>query len=179
MKKIIPFILMILLSNIIISQGQKTEPNQSNAEIFSFRSGSLIEKQFKEVGKVGKTEIKIVKLTDMISGESVSSLRIQRAFIGKYNSDTKIASLDTDEIDALVKSIEIIQKQVFDFPPENYTEISFRSRSGFVAGCYWSKDSWKPYIQIKKHDGKSLLTISKSDFLILLELLKQAKNELN
>ncbi|MBG6129407.1 hypothetical protein IWQ47_001290 [Aquimarina sp. EL_43] len=178
MKKIIPLIFLFIYIT-IFSQDQKTNLNQSNAEIFSNKSGSLIEKQFKEVGKVDKTEIKIVKLTDMISGESISSLRLERRFIDKYTSDTKIASLDTDEISALIKSIEIIRGQVFSFPPENYTEISFRSRSGFEAGCYWNKNIWKPYIQFKKNDRKSLLRLNKPDFLNLLALIKQAKKELN
>ncbi|WP_074406089.1 hypothetical protein [Aquimarina megaterium] len=172
-------IIILLVSNLIISQNQEVKSKQSNAEIFSNKSGSLIEKQFKEVGKVGKTEIKIVKLTDMISGESISSLRLERRFIDKYTSDTKIASLDTDEISALIKSIEIIRDQVFNFPPENYTEISFRSRSGFEAGCYWNKNIWKPYIQFKKNDRKSLLRLNKPEFLNLLTSIKQAKKELN
>ncbi|WP_282087067.1 hypothetical protein [Aquimarina algiphila] len=171
-------LILVLISNIIISQDQKTEPKQSNAEIFSTKSGTLIEKQFKDVGKIGLTELKIIKFTDMISGQSISSLRFERKVSGKYSSDTKIASLDVDEIDALIKSIEIINKDVFNFPSENYTEIRFQSRSGFEAGCYWSKDNWKPYIQIKKRDRKSLAILSKDDFLSLLELLKQVKKQL-
>ncbi|MBP2831883.1 hypothetical protein J8281_06750 [Aquimarina sp. U1-2] len=178
MEKIVLTLLLTLVSIVGIAQDQKIDPKQSNAEIFSAKSGTLIEKQFRKAGKIGLTELKIIKLTDMISGQSISALRFELEVSGKYSSDTKIASLDIDEIDALIKSIQVINEDVFNFPPENYTEITFRSRSGFKAGCYWSKDQWKPYIQIEKHDRKSLVRLSKGDFLTLLELLKQVKEEL-
>lgn len=175
MKKI----LVILFLAYNVCWGQNSTENISNAELFSSKAGTLIEKEFIDIGKIGKTEIQILKITDMIDGESICSLRISQEVKDTYSSDTKIAQLDSDEIDGLIKSMNIIKESVFGVNPPNYTEITFRSRSGFEAGCFWSsKVAWSTYLQIKRNDRNSMVFLKRADFDELLILLEIAKNKI-
>lgn len=176
MKGLITICLLILSFAIAFSQDKKE--SMSNAELFSSQAGTLIEKEFIDLGKIGKTEIQILKITDMISGKSVSSFRITQEVKGSYSSDTKIAHLDSDEINGLIKSMNIIKESVFGVTANNYIEITFRSRSGFEAGCFWSKNEWVSYMQLEKYDRKSMILLQRGDFDKFLELLELAKNKI-
>ena len=119
MKGLITTCLLIL--SFALSFSQDKNESMSNAELFSSQAGTLIEKEFVDVGNIGKTEVQILKITDMISGESIRSLRIKQEVKGSYSSDTKIASLDSDEIDGLIKSMNVIKESVFGITAKNYT----------------------------------------------------------
>ncbi|WP_350289829.1 hypothetical protein [uncultured Croceitalea sp.] len=176
MKKLL--LLFVLMSLIKPCLSQEIKETFSNSELFSTQSGTLIEKEFIDIGNVGKTEIQILKITDMISGESISSLRITRKIRDSYSTDTKIANLDSDEIDGLIKSIKVIKESVFGSVASNYTEITFRSRSGFQAGCYRSKNDWQTYLQMEKNDSKSMVWLKKDEFIQFLKLLENAKSKI-
>ena len=74
-----------------------------------------------------------------------------------------------------MKSIKIIQEKIFPSTPGNYTEVSFRSRSGFDAGCYSKKDGWSAYMKLEKFDSNSYVFMDKEDLIKLLILLEKAK----
>ncbi len=171
-------LIISLLLICTIAFGQEKKENVSNAELFSSQAGTLIEKEFIDLGNIGKTEIQILKITDMISGKSVRSLRITQKVKGSYSSDTKIAHLDSDEIDGLIKSMNVIKKSVFGTSAKNYTEITFRSRGGFETGCFWSKNDWSTYLQIEKYDRKSMVWLNRDDFDEFLDLMELAKTKI-
>ena len=177
MKKIVLALLAILLSTITIAQDQKINSNKSNAEIFSSKSGTLIEKTFQDIGKYNKIKLQVEKFTDMISGTSIKALRIEE--LGGFNTAIRNASLDVDEVDGLIKSIRIINNEVLDVIPKNYTEVTFYSRSGLKAGCFLYRNKWNIYIQLNKHDLQSTIRLKRSGILQLLELLENAKSQLN
>ncbi|NER17015.1 hypothetical protein [Spongiivirga citrea] len=177
MKGIIVSIFLLATTHLTLSQNKNIEEHASNTEKFSSRAGALIEKEFIELGTINKMEVQILKITDMISGDSISSLRVQNYAASNYSS-TKIANLDTDEIDGLIKSLKIINGNVLTSTVENYTEISFKSRSGFEAGCYWSKGKWILYLKIDKNDRNSMILLKQNDYIKLIRLLELAKNQL-
>ena len=67
MKNTIKIVFALLVFNVTLSQERSKE--LSNAELFSSQKvGTLIEKEFIDVGQINNnTEIKILKITDMIS----------------------------------------------------------------------------------------------------------------
>lgn len=178
MKKLLVVLISIMTFTASYGQTNTKEKELSNAEKFSSKSGTLIEKEFVDVGTLKKVEIKVIHYTDLISNESVSALRFEYEVTGSYSSDTKIASLDADEIDGLIKSIKMMQESVFTSTPTNYTEVTYQSRGGFEAGCYWSKGDWSTYLKLEKYDGKSYVFLKKDDFPELLKLLEKAKTML-
>lgn len=179
MAKIFLTLALIIACFLTLAQQPKTkEQETSNAEKFSERSGSLIQKAFIDIGDLKKCELKVIHYTDLVSNQKTSALKFEYDYKSTYSSDTKAAVLDADEIDGLIKSIRIIQDKIFPSTPTNYTEVSFRSRSGFEAGCYSKKDSWSAYIKLERFDSNSYVFIEKEDLTKLLTLLEQAKAKL-
>lgn len=170
--------LALFLTTIAMTFGQSKEQELSNADKFSAKAGTLIQKEFLDVGTVNKAKIKVIHYKDLISNETVSSVRFEYEVASSYSMDTKIASLDTDEIDGLIKSIKLMQEKVFVSTPTNYTEVTYKSRGGFEAGCYWSKGDWATYLKLEKFDSKSYVFLKKDDFPTLLSLLEKAKTML-
>lgn len=173
MKRLIIVALSLVLVNNTWAQSEPKEYKLSSTEAFSSKVGSLIQKEFVEVGILKKTQVQVVHLTDLISEESISAIRLVYKTSGTY-SRTKIALLDSDEINGLKKAIKIIQDQVLTTTPRNYTEVAFSSRSGFIAGSAWSNYKWRAYIQLKENDSDSIVLLKQADFPILLDLLSEA-----
>lgn len=174
--------ILMLVSGPLCAQDLKDKAAatpSSEADIFSAQAGTLIEKQFAEIGSVRGVQVKVLRLTDIISGKKVSSLRFEYAVKGNYTTDTKIAALDSDEIDGLIKSINTLESKVFTTQRDVYTEVTFQSRSGFQCGAYYEveKNEWKPYLQIEKY-GKSTVFITKIDLIQLLGLVEEAKKKM-
>jgi hypothetical protein len=177
MKKIKFILLSLFITSCIQSFGQDKVETQSKTKKFSENSGSLISKEFIDVGEFKKVKIKVIRLSDLISLKSIVSIRLETDITTKYSTDTKVATLDSDELKGLMTSIQIMQGKVFPSEPVNYTEISFTSLEGFEAGCFWSasKNKWSTYIKIDKYDGKSYVFLEVEDLSKFLELLKAAE----
>lgn len=178
MKKLLFVLISFLMFSLSYGQTDTKEKEISNAEKFSSKAGTLIQKEFIDVGTINKTVVQVIHYSDLISNETVSSVRFEYEVVSSYSTDTKIASLDADEIDGLIKSIRMMQEKVFAMTPTNYTEVTYRSRGGFEAGCYWSKGDWATYLKLEKYDEKSYVFLKKDDFPALLALLEKAKTML-
>ena len=174
MKKMIT-VLMISIVGINGFTQQTNEKELSNAEKFSAKSGTLIQKVFNTIGTFKKCEIQVIEYTDLISNTKQKALKISFDVVSTYSTDTKTAVLDTDEIDGLMKSIKLMQDKVMLTVPTLYTEVSFKSRGGFEAGCFVSKEDWSSYLKLVKNDGKSYVWIEKDDLTTFYDLLSQAK----
>lgn len=177
MKKIILIFGLVVLGQFSFCQqvGKAKEQEISNAEKFSERAGTLVQKEFIDIGTLKKCEIRVAKFTDLISGQKSSAVRFEYEYKGSYTSDTKIAMLDEDEIDGLMKSIKIIQEKVLPTVTSNYIEVNFRSRSGFAAGCFSKKDSWTTFMKLERYDSNSYVFMDKDDLAQLLAILQKAK----
>lgn len=171
-------VILALAIGICSGQSQIEKDQQSRADLFSLQSGTLIKKVFIDIGSINKAEIQVVHYTDLISSESISAVKFEYKVTSSYSSDTKSASLDSDEIDELIKSLIIIRDSIFPSSPTTYEEIRYRSRGGFEAGCYWSKSDWSAYLKLEKYDSKSYVFLQKEDFPELLNLLKKAQASL-
>ncbi|HOK62960.1 MAG TPA: hypothetical protein PLE17_03600 [Soehngenia sp.] len=178
MKKLLFVIISILTFSVSYGQTDTKEKELSNAEKFSLKAGTLIQKEFIDVGTINKLKVQVIHYTDLVSNETVSSVRFEYEVASSYSTDTKIASLDADEIDGLIKSIKMMQEKIFAMTPANYTEVTYRSRGGFEAGCYWSNGDWATYLKLEKYDSKSYVFLKKDDFPALLALLEKAKTML-
>ncbi len=172
-------LLSLFVATTTTSFGQSKEKELTQAEQFSSQAGTLIERQFIDVGKIKGLSIRVLKSKDINREPSTesSALRFEYEHKGTYVTDTKISSLDIDEIDGLIKSIKNLQNNIFPSTKVVYTEISFKSRTGFEAGAYFvtDKNKWSPYVQVKKFDNNSMVYLSIEDFNSLLNMVEQAK----
>jgi hypothetical protein len=159
----------------INAQAPAKEKEQSNAEAFSAKAGTLMQKEFIEIGTVKKTKVQVIYYTDLISNIKKSALKFEFDVVSSYSTDTKVAILDVDEIDGLMKSIKLMQDKIMLTVPANYTEVYYRSRGGFEGGCFTSKGAWSCYLKLEKYDSKSYVWLESADLTTLYGLLEQAK----
>jgi hypothetical protein len=180
MKHLTTILLTILIASATV-YGQDTKEKQlSNADQFSAKAGTLIEKQFIDIGQVKGVQVKVLKLKDLNDGTTKTALRLEYEYKSSYSTDTKIASLDSDEIEGLIKSIKNLQTNVFTSTRDTYTEVTFKSRTGFEAGAYYdtAKSKWTAYMQLSKYDSKSSVFLNTDDFSTFLTLIEQAKTKM-
>ena len=176
MKKITSLFIGLLMTTLAFSQ-EKVEKQTTQAEQFSATAGTLIEKQFVDIGKVKGVTVQVMKFKDLNNGTSKSALRFEYEYKSSYTSDTKIATLDLDEIDGLIKSINNLKTTVFSSTRDVYTEVTFTSRTGFKAGAYYDvdKSKWVTFVKLEKFDSNSQVFLTTEDFATLLTLVEQAK----
>lgn len=150
------------------------EENQSRADVFSKRSGSLISIEFIDIGSIdNRLRISLAKFKDLMLNQEERALRFEYDYYNGYDDypDTKICTLDNDELEGLIKSLNIIINEVYLTNPENYVEVNFKSRSGMKAGCYYSKGDWQFFVKISEYDGNSFVFLDKRYASSLLSLL--------
>lgn len=179
MKKLTSVIIGLLLSGFAFSQA-KVEKQTTQAEQFSATAGTLIEKQFVDIGKVKGVSVQVMKIKDLNSGTSKTGLRFEYDYKSSYTSDTKVATLDLDEIDGLIKSMTNLKTTVFSSTRDVYTEVTFRSRTGFEAGAYYDVDKtkWVAYVKLEKFDSNSEVFLNTDDFTSMLSFVEQAKTKM-
>lgn len=134
-----------------------------------------MQREFIGIGVLKKCEIKVVYFTDLISNTKKAALKFEYEYVSRYTSDTKAAFLDPDEVDGLMKSIKIMQERLFPSTPKNYTEVYYRSRAGFEAGCFTDKNTWSTYLKLEKYDSKSYIFLDTDDLVTLYTYLEKAK----
>jgi hypothetical protein len=174
-KNLIILLAAIMFSIQIHAQAPAKEKTQSNAEAFSAKAGTLMQKEFVEIGTIKKAKVQVLYYTDLISNTKTNALKFEYDVVSSYSTDTKVAVLDVDEIDGLMKSIKLMQDKVMITVPTNYTEVYYRSRGGFEAGCFTSKGAWSCYLKLEKFDSKSYVWLESADLTTIYVLLEQAK----
>jgi hypothetical protein len=179
MKKILLSGLWIVVLAIAGSaQTQTSSREQSNLEKFSARSGTLIQKQFIRLGKLKTVTVELLVITDLVANTKIAGVRMEYEASSSLGNDTKTAFLDADEVDGLVKSVNLLKSNVLITTPDNYTEVIFGSRGGFEAGAYFSSGKWTTFLKLERYDSRSSVYMKPEDFDQLLELLKQANLKL-
>jgi len=178
MKKSL-IIISVAFSLITFAQDLKKDLETTKSEKFSQRSGTLLQKDFIDLGNVAGTEVKVLKIKDLNNNESNSSVRFEKQGSGSY-SDTYISAIDKDEVDGLLISIKNLIDNVLKTTPITYTEVTYSSRGGFSLGSYFEekKSKWTSFLKVEKHSSKSMGILSESDLQNLLVLLEQAKTKM-
>ncbi|HRI02988.1 MAG TPA: hypothetical protein PLL77_04520 [Pyrinomonadaceae bacterium] len=179
MKKFLP-IMFLILSASVFSQIVKPTPDkeQSKLEAFSARSGTVIERQFIDIGEVRGVKVQVYKVTDLVSKTNISGVRFEYTVRSQYSSDDKVAVLDSDEVDGLIKTIDMLKATVFPSTRDSYTEVEYRSRSGFEAGGYYSDKKWTAFLKLEKYDSKSMVIMRTEDLDALVAILQLGKEKM-
>ncbi|MHC2993700.1 hypothetical protein OB13_19750 [Pontibacter sp. HJ8] len=154
----------------------KASQPKSNLETFLDQSGSLIKKEYVTIGKVKGINVQVLKITDLIKNSTVSGLRLEGITTSSYSSDSKIAFLDSDEIENFIKAIDYINSNILNLPAAGSTEVIYSSRGGFSGGAFVdSKNKWSTFMQLEKYDSRSMFFLSAEDFSQMKDLIVQAK----
>ncbi len=176
MKTILVSILLSLMTIAGISQQTITLPAKKmcNADIFANQSGVLIKNEYIDLIEINRCRICIVRLLNLNNNKSVSALKFEFQLLKAS------VNLDEDEVDSLMKCIKTLQKSILSTKPKTYTEVIFRSRSGFELGSFFENGKWRTYMKIdyiEKIESSSEVTLEKADLLLLVNTLEQAKEK--
>jgi len=177
MKKLI-LIAVLALPVFLYGQKEVDQKPASNADKFSDKTGTLIQKEYDPIGEVAKCKIQVVTFKDLLDGHKITAIQFEFEHHASYGSETKLAVLDADEVDGFMASIRIIRERVMPVVAAKYTEVSFKSRSGFMAGCFSKKDKWSGYMKLSQYDSNSFVFFEEGDFNKLYALLQAAKAKL-
>lgn len=166
----------------LFSYGQTIEQEklESNLSKFSSRTGQLISKDIMPVGVVKEIIINIITLKDLNKNDSIKAVRFEMFVSGKYTSDTKVGTIDSDELNEAIESLDIMLNQIMKTTPKFYSEVIYSTRAGFQVGCYYSTSDkvWKGYIKLEKFDSKSSEFLTVSELTSLKDQLEKLKGKL-
>jgi hypothetical protein len=166
--------LTLFLAQCFLLSGQSD--TISLAESFSARAGTLIEKQYVDVGVIRGIQVRVLKLKDIGAGKSVSALRFEYEEVKTYTTTTKISVLDSDEVDGAVTAIGAMLQAVYHTKRDVYTEIIYRNRSGFSCGAYFDlkKQDWQCFVSIGKY-GAASIYMTKEEAAKVLGYIEKGK----
>jgi hypothetical protein len=144
------------------------EPEKSKIKSFSLKKGCLIKKDFKTLGYVKKVEVQALKLTDVLTGATVSGIQLKPG-----GRPEKAAFLDADEVDGFLRSGKYLLNSLK--PAKNYVEYEFTSRHGFQAGVHQNKEEFSYFLKLERYDNDSYVFLDQDDFEQLIEMVENAK----
>ena len=179
MKTIFTTVLLLCFSAFGFAQNSVNDI--SNTELFSQIDGTLIKTEYVEIGKLKTSVLEVIIHNDLINNKRITGVKFSYDNgVKTVNAQTRVVFIDKDEVDALIKSIQIIKEQILPSKENHYTEVLFKTRGGFEAGCFFSlkNNQWNGYMNFVKNSRESYILLELPDFDVLMELLRQAKQKL-
>ena len=179
MKKII--IVLALIMPMLLCAQEKEEKSNSKTLEFLSKDGSILKKEFYDLPEVGtsynKTQNQVLIITNMKTNEKMGCLRIITTYPSSSGNTDYIGTLDPDELDAAVLSMEKILNEILPTPPTTYTEVEYKTRDGVEIGTFWKekKNEWTIYIKTKSYTTRSMSTYKSEELAKLIKNLKDAK----
>lgn len=155
---------------------QKDSLSKSLIEKLSDKSGSLFKREFTEIGKIKGMKVDLLRITNLseANAKSFSGARFENST--QYSD--YIAFVDADELDGLIASLQYIQTKIFNDTAKVYTEVEFKTRGGFKAGCYFTPDDkkWSGFVQVASYSNKSMIFMDSDDFRKFKGMMEQVKS---
>ena len=173
MKNIL-FILMLVLSIPCFAQQNKAEGEKSKSKAVEFmsQSGTLIRKDFYDIHKdKNGVTCQVLILTNILNNKKSGCLRLETNYFSSVGTDTYIGTLDSDEIDAAIKSLKYIAETLVLTSPETYTEVEYSTRDKIQIGAI----TWEVYVQTKSYTSRSMSTIKADKINEFIGYLEQSK----
>ena len=187
MKKLLFVILCMLGSmyfcvaqNKVQEQEEKEDISASKTIEFMQRAGSLHVKQFYPARIIKTISFQVLIITDVLTNEKMGCLRIETQYASGYISNNYIGTMDSDEIDACIKSLIYLKDNLLNTQPNVYTECLYRTRDNVTIGAYFKENTknWAPFVQ-PKISSNSMKAISKADIDEIILILRDAQSIIN
>lgn len=179
MKKILLILLGLVLSFSCYAQDTDDDKSKSVALEFLSNSGSLMRKEFIELGKIKGVKCQVLIITNVVTNKKVGCLRLETQYYSSASrsSDSYIGTLDYDEIDACIKSVKYIRDELLSTTPANYTEVEYKTNDNLKIGAFFSEDKskWSAYVQTKGHTTRSLEFFNPENLTPFIEMFEKAK----
>ena len=181
MKKIIFAVFMLLSFNVAIAQQADPEEKSKSVTLeFMKKDGACFKKEFYDLGNVKGVNCEVLIVTDIVQGTKIGCLRLKTKYYSSVSSDTYIGTLDFDEIDACVKSLEYIKSELQN-QPSVYTEFEYKTNDGIKMGAYYDSGDkkklpkWVAYVYTKGYTSRSAEFLDSSNIDSFVTIFKDAK----
>lgn len=179
MKKFLFFVAALMISATTFAQDKASEDKTESKTLeFMSRGSSLIKKEFYDLEAVKGVKCQVLIVTDLLENKKIGCLRLETTYTGYSTSDTYIGTLDYDEIDDCIKSINYIRENILTSTPETYTETEYSTRDNIEVGAYYNekKLSWTAYVYTKSYTSRSAEYFDASSLSSLVAVMTKAKN---
>lgn len=178
MKKIFWLLLAVSLSASSFAQTQEEDVPASKSKAVEFMAGdgAFFIKEFYDLPKVKGVDCKVLIITNVVSGEKMGCLRLETQYRSQYGSDNYIGTLDSDELDACIQSLEYIKNRLLISSPEVYTEAEYTTRDGVELGAYFIKSKWTAYVYTKSYTSRSAEFLDAVTIDSFISVMQQAKS---
>jgi hypothetical protein len=176
MNKIILFVSFIILA--LYGNAQVNSGELGPAETFAARKGTILEKRFDEINKIGNLNIQLEYLTDLTNRDKMECIRFD--IQPGENVSGPSALLDTNEVNEIISFLVYISNNVTNCPPvDPNTEISFTGKYNMQVGCFWQKNNgWTLFLRTDAQNAATEADIPQLDIPVLLKDLNLAKSEI-
>lgn len=169
----------ILLSVPSFAQNEAdVDKTESKSLEFMSRGSSLIKKEFYDLGYVKGLKCEVLIITDLQSKEKLGCLRLETTYSGYSTVDTYIGTLDYDEIEDCIRSINYLKDSILPSTPETYTETTYSTRDNIKVGAFYNqkKTSWTAYVYTKSYTSRSSEFFDSASLSLLVDKMTTAKN---
>ena len=176
MKKYILLILSMVISATCLAQ-EESDKSKSKTIEFMSQGSSLIKKEFYDLGKVKGIGCQVLIVTNLLNDAKLGCLRLETKYQGYSSSETYVGTLDYDEIDDCLNSINYICENILPSVPSVYTETEYSTRDNIEVGAYYSesKSSWTAYVYTKNYTSRSVEFFDSESLSSLAEIMQRAK----
>jgi len=170
--------LLFLLASGISSLNAQSAVKMNPAETFAARKGTILEKRFDEVGKVGMLNIQVEYISDLSNNDKMRCIRFD--IQAGDNTSGPSALLDSNEANEIISFLNSINANVMNHSPvDPNTEISYTTTYNIQVGCFWQKNNgWVLFMRIDSQNPATETGFSQSDLGLLLKTLTTAKTEI-
>lgn len=179
MKKLFVILLLVFTSSsfIIAQSAENKEVSSSKAVEFLKSNGTLIIKEFYDLPKVESVECQVLIIRDVVSNRDMGCLRLETKYYSSYSksTDSYIGTLDFEEIDACIKSLNYIKNDLLTSVPATYTEVEYKTRDNLKLGAYYGDKGWKAFIYTQGHTSRSAEFLNSTSIDSLISVLNEAK----
>lgn len=172
MKKFFFAIYFVFIAQLSFAQQRVDSVWESHFDRFIDSPHTAIRTEQIDHGHVGGCFIQIVTATDLISGKVLTGLH----FADKAGNSQ---NLDADEVPSLLATMNLVYSKIIAIAPVNHAIVTFKSRSGFEAGCYTnSKGEWLLFFELRRNDNNTITEMKKEDLAVFIQILEQVKGQL-
>lgn len=176
MKKILVCLLVAVLAIPTFAQSTEKDKSDSKAIAFSSRQGALITKVYYPLGNVKGVDFEVLLMIDELKLEKMACLRLK--VYSSATDDDYIGTLDADEIDACVQSLNYIKDKMLPSTPVMYTECEYKSKDGIRMGAFSSTKGWSTFVYTKGYTSRSAKFLKEEDLPVIIEKLVNAKQKI-
>ncbi len=169
----------LLTSMTSFSQEQSKDAipaSKSKAVEFLKADGTLLIKEFYDLDKIKGVECQVLVITNVVTNKKMGCLRLETKYSSSYSSDNYIGTLDSDELDACIKSLQYIKETLLPSTPSVYTEVEYKTNDGVKFGAFYANNKWSAYVYTKSYTSRSAAFLNPDSIDKFIEMMQQAKN---